>query len=79
MDQGRHSPAGYGAEKWTKGDIIADRYQLWVPLDAQKGIYDIWMGFYDPAHEDDRLPLTPIDGVATDGQNRVKLGTLTVN
>lgn len=72
-------PEGYGTEKWTKGDIIADRYALWVPLDAQKGVYDIWMGFYEPAHEDDRLPLVPGDATATDGQNRLKLGTLTVN
>lgn len=72
-------PQGYSTDKWRKGDMIADRHQLWIPLDAQKGTYDVWMGFYDPAHEDDRLPLTPTDGVASDNQNRVKLGTLTVN
>lgn len=71
-------PEGYGTERWRKGDIIADRYTLWVPLDAQKGNYDIWLGFYDPAHEDDRLQLPKEPGVPTDGSNRLKLGQLTV-
>ncbi|MBI5494209.1 MAG: hypothetical protein HY904_04225 [Deltaproteobacteria bacterium] len=72
-------PTSYSTDRWRKGDIVADRYTLWVPLDAQKGPYDIWMGFYDPAHEDDRLPLTAAENVPTDGQNRLKLGVLTVN
>jgi hypothetical protein len=72
-------PRGYSTDKWRKGDIIADRYTLWVPLDATKGVYDIWMGFYDPAHEDERLALVPSQpGVTTDGTNRIQLGTLTV-
>ena len=71
-------PDGYTTDKWRSGDMIADRYDLTVPLDAQKGAYDIWLGFYDPAHEDDRLQVTPLAGVTTDGQNRVKLAVLTV-
>ncbi|MEW5849078.1 MAG: hypothetical protein AB2A00_09695 [Myxococcota bacterium] len=71
-------PEGYNTDKWRKGDVVADRHNQWIPLDAHKGTYDIWLGFYDPAHEDDRLPLTTTPGVQTDGQNRVKLGTLVV-
>jgi hypothetical protein len=72
-------PAGFSTDKWRKGDIIADRYALWVPLDAQKGNYDIWMGFYDPNHSDDRLQLVADQAhITTDSSNRVKLGTLVV-
>jgi len=71
-------PAGYSTDKWRKGDIIADRYPLWIPLDAHKGKYDVWLGFYDPGDDDARLKLTPGQTVATDGANRVKLGTITV-
>lgn len=72
-------PKGYSTDKWRKGDIIADRHQQWIPLDAPKGVYDVWMGFYDPAHEEDRLALSPDQpGVITDKSNRIKLGTITV-
>jgi hypothetical protein len=72
-------PKGFSTDKWRKGDVIADRHTQWIPLDAPKGTYDVWMGFYDPAHEDDRLPLVAgQQGVTSDGANRIKLGTLTV-
>lgn len=71
-------PEGYSTDKWRKGDIIADRYALSIPLDAHKGAYTMWMGFYDPADDDARLKLTPGQNVQTDGANRVKLGVMVV-
>lgn len=69
----------YATTHWLKGDVVMDRYEIEVPIGSPSGPYDIWMGFYNPGG-DKRLPVKSFDKekVRHDGQNRVRLGSLTV-
>ncbi len=72
-----HYPASgkYTTDLWEKGEIVADRYVKFIPLDAPSGTYDVWIGFYIG---DSRLKLSNPDEVQSDGSNRVKVGTFKV-
>ncbi|MFH1809509.1 MAG: hypothetical protein ABIJ09_12240 [Pseudomonadota bacterium] len=65
----------YTTDLWLKGEIVADTYVKYIPLDAPSGRYDVWIGFYIG---DSRLKLKNPDKVTTDGSNRVKVGQFTV-
>jgi len=69
----------YATTHWLKGDIIVDTYEIEVPIGSPSGPHDIWMGFYNPS-DDKRLPVKDYDKtkVRHDGQNRVRIGVLTV-
>lgn len=69
----------YATTHWLKGDIVIDSYDINVPIGTPSGPYDIWMGFYNPSG-DKRLPVKDFDKekVRHDGQNRVRIGSLTV-
>ncbi|HOU52416.1 MAG TPA: glycosyltransferase family 39 protein [Myxococcota bacterium] len=69
----------YATTHWLKGDVVMDRYEIDIPIGSPSGPYDIWMGFYNPSGEK-RLPVKAFDKekVRHDGQNRVRLGSLTV-
>ena len=58
-----------------KGDFILDAFEKRVPLDAPSGKYNVWLGFYSG---NQRLRYTSGDAKRHDGENRIKLGTLTV-
>lgn len=70
-----HFPAGgkYTTDLWKKGEIIADHYSKYIPLDAPNGVYDVWIGFY---LADRRLKLKNASEVTSDGHNRIKLGQI---
>lgn len=69
----------YATTHWLKGDIVVDTYSIDIPIGEPSGPYDIWMGFYNPSG-DKRLPVKDFDKekVKHDGQNRVRLGSMTV-
>jgi len=72
-----HYPANgkYTTDLWQKGEIVADHYSKFIPLDAPSGTYDVWIGFYNA---DRRLKLSNPSEVTSDGQNRLKLGQIHV-
>lgn len=74
---GDHYPVEgkYTTDLWKKGEIIADKFVKYIPLDAPIGRYDAWLGFYIG---DTRLKLSNADEVPSDGTNRVKVGTFNV-
>lgn len=74
---GEHFPAKgrYPTTLWQKGDFVVDAWETRVPLEAPAGAYDVWVGFYQG---DDRLPFVAGDRSLTDGANRVKVGTISV-
>lgn len=69
----------FATSHWLKDDIVVDTYAIDVPIGSPSGPYDIWMGFYTPG-DDRRLPVRSFDSakVKHDGQNRVRIGVLTV-
>jgi hypothetical protein len=69
----------YATTHWIKGDVVVDSYELPVPIGSPSGTYDIWMGFYVPGG-DRRLAVKDFDKekIRHDGQNRVRLGSITV-
>jgi len=74
---GDHHPAG-GRMKtslWKKGDFVVDDFTKRVPLDAPSGKYNVWLGFYSGSQ---RLRFVSGDAKRHDGDNRIKLGTITV-
>jgi hypothetical protein len=69
----------FATTHWLKGDIVVDSYEVEVPIGSPSGPHDIWMGFYNPS-DDKRLVVKDFDKakVRHDGQNRVRIGVLTV-
>lgn len=74
---GDHFPVGggYHTSLWQRGEYVRDRLTNRVPIDAPSGRYDIWVGFYIG---DERMPFRSGDKNVHDGQNRIRVGTLTV-
>jgi len=70
---GDHYPADgrYTSDLWQKGEIIADRFVKYIPLDAPVGRYDVWLGFYIG---EGRLKLKNPEEAPNDGSNRIKVG-----
>ena len=65
VDQGGQGWAGddhppynglYPTGSWGAGEMVRDVYTLTVPVDAPPGLYDIQVGWYDPATME-RLPV----------------------
>lgn len=74
---GDHYPAGgrYRTTLWRAGEVIADRFERVITPNLPAGDYDVWVGFY---RGDDRLPFRGGDRSVTDGDNRVRVGTIVV-
>jgi hypothetical protein len=53
-----HQPHGglYPTSAWGDGEMVRDTFTLTVPADAPAGLYDLHVGWYDPA-TGDRLPV----------------------
>jgi len=83
LDTGRHRVHGdhfvahnrYPSSLWKEGEFITDRFEKKIDSDAPAGRYDIFVGFYIG---DERLPFTGGDAKAHSGDNRIKLGSITV-
>ena len=74
---GDHWPVrgNYRTTLWQRDEFIVDTFDVVVPTSAPAGTYTVWVGLYKG---DDRLPFSGGDRAATDGDNRIKLGTLVV-
>jgi hypothetical protein len=74
---GDHWPARgkYRTTLWQVGEFVVDAFDVVVPTSAPAGTYTVWVGLY---HGDERLPFSGGDRSATDGDNRVKVGTVVV-
>ena len=46
----------YPTSTWVAGEMVRDTFMLTVPDDAPPGLYDVQVGWYDPA-TDERLPV----------------------
>jgi hypothetical protein len=46
----------YPTSDWGAGEMVRDTFTLTVPVDAPPGLYDVQVGWYDPA-TDERLPV----------------------
>lgn len=51
--QNDHYPlsGGYQTSKWEKGDIIRESYDILVPEDAERGVYNLTIGIWNPEDE----------------------------
>jgi 4-amino-4-deoxy-L-arabinose transferase-like glycosyltransferase len=65
----------YPTSSWHEGEIVIDRLELTIPLDAPPGQYDLAMGFYD-VWTGERLSVTEAEGPAE--HDVVSLGKLQV-
>jgi hypothetical protein len=74
---GDHDPVGgkLPTTLWQKGDVVTDEWSRSVPLDAPAGTWDVYVGLY---LGNERLPVTSGDASTHDGQNRIRVGTLTI-
>jgi len=73
---GDHEPVG-GAlpfDSWQKGQIIADRQTVRVPIQARPGDYSLFAGIY---WKHLRMPVRNAER-PNDGQNRIQIATLSV-
>jgi hypothetical protein len=59
---------------WRPSDIVTDRVELVLPSAAPPGVYQLWVGMYDPASLQ-RLPLVQAGAPAGDA---VQVGTVQV-
>ncbi|HEY3357756.1 MAG TPA: glycosyltransferase family 39 protein [Polyangia bacterium] len=74
---GDHTPLDgkFPTTLWSPGDYVTDPYEMMAErATTPKGTYTMWMGFW-PGGDGKRLKAT---AGASDGQDRVKLGTITV-
>jgi len=65
----------YKSGLWRPGEFLIDRWEGTVPMDAPTGIYDVWAGLY---RGDERLEITAGDPKVHDGDNRVNVGSITI-
>ncbi len=65
----------YKTGLWRPGEFVVDSWEGTVPMDAPSGVYDVYAGLY---RGDDRMPVTAGDRKATDGDNRVRVGSIVV-
>jgi hypothetical protein len=65
--------------EWLKGDVVADSFDIDVPLGTPSGPQHIWMGLYEP-NGGMRLRVSDFDKetVEHDGHNRVRVAIFTV-
>ena len=74
---GDHFPVEnrYPTSLWQKGEYVTDTFEKSIDADAPKGKYDVFIGLYIG---DDRMPFTGGDPAAHAGENRIKLGEITI-
>jgi len=74
---GDHWPTGgrYPTSLWQQGEFVTDAFTKIVPLDAPAGTYVVYTGFYIG---DERLAVTGGDRSRNAGENRVRLGEITI-
>lgn len=60
----------YPTDKWLPREIIKESYQVQVPAHLEPGIYEIWLGIWDPKGTRQRLK--------AEGQERVKIGEIEI-
>ena len=74
---GDHWPVGgrYNTSLWQPGEFVSDDWATTVPRDAPPGSYDVFLGFYIG---DDRLEFSDGDAAVHDGNNRIRVGSITV-
>ncbi len=60
----------YPTSIWGAGEMVRDTFTLTVPADAPPGLYDVQVGWYDPATQE-RLPVA--------GGNSLRLAVVPVN
>ena len=74
---GDHAPTGgrYPTPMWQGDEVVSDVWEHRVPLDAPRGQYDIFVSFYIG---DERMPYSGGDKALHAGENRLRLGTMTV-
>jgi hypothetical protein len=65
----------YKTGLWQPGEFLVDAWEGTVPMDAPAGDYDVWTGLY---RGDDRMEVTAGDRKAVDADNRVRLGSITI-
>jgi hypothetical protein len=72
-----HFPAAgrYPSSLWQSGEFVRDRFEQTIPRGAAAGVYDVWVGLY---RGDARLPLTAGDRRLHDGDNRIRVGQITI-
>ena len=73
----------YPTSDWGAGEMVRDTFSLIVPADAPPGLYDVQVGWYDPA-TDERLPVgestafrvavLPVGWAVTERQDLVAVG-----
>jgi hypothetical protein len=80
-----HQPYGglYPTSAWGAGEMVRDQFALTVPPDAPPGLYDVQVGWYDPASQE-RLPVgegntvrvavLPVSWAGTEPQTLTSLG-----
>ncbi|MGQ9598503.1 MAG: glycosyltransferase family 39 protein [Anaerolineae bacterium] len=59
----------YPTSAWGAGEMVRDRFTLTVPADAPPGLYDVQVGWYDPA-SGERL--------SVDGGNAVRIAVVPI-
>jgi hypothetical protein len=80
-----HQPCGgdYPSSDWGGGEMVRDTFVLAVPVDAPPGLYDVQVGWYDPA-TGMRLPVgegtafriavLPVNWAVTEREDLVTVG-----
>ena len=63
----------YNSKRWKKGEIIRDVQKARFPADFPGGDATIWIGAWRG-----EFRLRVLEGVATDGSDRIKMGVVTV-
>jgi hypothetical protein len=59
---------------WEPGTSVSDRYAIHLPVDLQPGVYQLWVGIYQP-ESGLRLPVMAGTDV---GSDRVSIGSITI-
>jgi hypothetical protein len=79
-----HQPHGglYPTSAWAAEEMVRDAFTLTVPADAPPGLYDVQVGWYDPATQErlpvaggstQRLAVLPVDWQGTGAQTLAPL------
>jgi hypothetical protein len=75
QDDSEPCRGGYATSLWVMDEIVADRFELPIPVDAPPGEYELTMGFYNLLTME-RLPVQNFESQADD--RAVSLGSVFV-
>jgi hypothetical protein len=72
MFQQDHQPlhGAYPTSKWIANELIREQYDVTVPPEIEPGIYEIWIGVWNP--------FTKIRLKTDDGNSKVKIGEINI-